>query len=112
MSGFQDLADRWEVEAEQAERYGDERGATIARLHAAELRECVRAHRRDLLDPQQAAEASGFSRRTLRGLVAEGKLTNHGKRGSPRYRRADLPSKSRPADGFDAVGAARELLAP
>ncbi len=111
MTPYQDLADRWELEAEQADRYGDERGATIARLHASELRECVRSHRRELLDPTEAAEASGFSTRTLRGLVASGRLENRGAKGSPRYRRSDLPSKARNGDTFDAAGAARELLA-
>ena len=111
MKGFQDLADRWEVEAETLERYHDESGAVTARLHAAELREAIRTHRRELLDPQQAAEASGYSKRTLRGLAAKGELTNYGKPHAPRYRRSDLPSKVRTDDGFDAAGAARELLA-
>ena len=103
MTALHDLARKWEDEAKQAERYGDDRGATIARLHASELRE--------LLDPQQAAEASGYSRRTLRSLTASGKLTNYGRPGAPRFRRSDLPTKSRPADGFDASAAARELCA-
>lgn len=46
------LAERWNAEAEQADRYGDERGATIARLHAAELREALRSHEDDLLTPE------------------------------------------------------------
>lgn len=94
MSTLSALAARWNEEAEQAERYGDERGATIARLHAAELVEALRSNEDDLLTPQQAEDASGYARRTLRGMVAEGKLENHGRPGSPRFRRADLPTRS------------------
>ena len=98
MTPFQDLADRWELAAEELELYADERGAAIARLHAAELREAIRSHRRELLDPTEAAQASGYSRRTLRSLTASGKLRNFGKRGSPKYRRSDLPVKARNGD--------------
>ena len=112
MSGFSDLSDQWERDAETMSEYGDGRGALIVRRCASQLREAVRAHRHELLDPTAAAEASGFSRRTLRGLVAAGKLENCGAKGSPKYRRGDLPTKSRPADTFDAASAARELLAP
>lgn len=87
------LAERWNAEAEQADRYGDERGATIARLHAAELREALRSHEDDLLTPEEAEAASGFAKRTLRGMVAEGRLANHGRHGSPLYRRSDLRSR-------------------
>ena len=110
MSTLFDLADRWEREAEACDRYHDERGAAAARLHAAELREAIRSEADDLLTPSEAEEASGYSRRRLRELEAEGKLTNHGRKGSPRYRRADLPMKIRTDDGFDAAAAARSLL--
>lgn len=93
MSALTDLASRWNVEAEQADRYGDERGATIARLHAAELREALRSHADDLLTPDEAETVSGYAKRTLRGLVAQGRLLNRGRPGSPRYRRADIPSR-------------------
>lgn len=111
MMGFLDLAERWEREAGQAERYGDERGATIARLHAAELREAIRSHAAELLTPSEAEDVSGFAKRTLREMVAEGRLGNHGRKGSPRYRRADLPTKPRTADTFDASAAARGMVA-
>ena len=110
MSGFSDLSDQWERDAETMSEYGDERGSLILQRCAAQLREAVRAHRRELLVPTEAAEASGFSRRTLRGLVAGGQLENHGKPGAPRYRRSDLPTKARTDGGFDAAGAAREIM--
>lgn len=111
MTALSDLAARWEREAELLDRYHDDRGAAAARLHAEELREAVRTAESELLTPDQAAEASGFSKRRLRELVSDGKLKNFGARGAPRYRRGDLPTKTRPADGFDASAAARELCA-
>lgn len=110
MTALHDLARKWEVEAQTLDRYADERGAAAARLHATELREAVREAESELLDPQAAAAFSNFSKRRLRELTADGKLRNYGQRGAPRYRRIDLPTKSRPTDGFDAVAEARRLF--
>ena len=110
MKALYELADRWEAEAETLERYHDERGAATARLHATELREAVRAQVDELLSPPEAEKASGFSRRRLRELEADGRLENHGRKGAPRYRRSDLPTKSRADDGFDAAAEASRLI--
>ena len=109
MKALLQLADRWDVEAVTLERYHDARGAATARLHATELREAVRLHAAELLCPAEAEAACGYSRRRLRELEAEGKLRNHGRKGAPRYRRGDLPTK--PNDGYDAAAEARRLLA-
>lgn len=109
MSALSSLADHWELEAETLDRYHDERGAAAARLHAVELREAIRSDADELLTPGEAEGVSGYAKRTLRELVAEGKLTNHGRKGSPRFKRGELPSKPRTDDGFDAVRAARGL---
>ena len=69
----------------------------------------MRSHSNELLSPPEAEAVSGYSRRRLRELEAEGKLVNHGKKGAPRYRRGDLPIK--PRDGFNAVAEAKRLLA-
>ena len=111
MTALSDLARKWETEAELLSKYGDERGSQAAVLHAAELKEALRSHADDLLDPTQAEEFSGYSRRRLRELVSEAKLENHGRPGSPRYRRADLPTKTRVDDGFDPAAEARRLCA-
>lgn len=110
MKALHQLADRWEAEAETLERYNDERGAATARLHATELREAVRAQPDKHLSPPEASSVSGYSRRRLRELEAEGRLENHGRKGAPRYRRGDLPTKPRTNDGFDAVAEARSLM--
>jgi hypothetical protein len=44
--------------------------------------------------------------------VAEGKLPNHGRKHSPRFRKADLPRRTaRPGVHFDARAEARTILA-
>ena len=110
MKALKELAERWEAEAVTLERYSDTRGAAMARLHATELREAVRSHAEELLSPPEASSVSGYSRRRLRELEAQGKLENCGKKGAPRYRRGDLPAKLRSDDGFDAVAEARRLI--
>jgi len=110
MKALHQLADRWDAEALTLERYHDARGAATARLHATELREAVRAQADEHLTPPEAEAASGYSRRRLRELEAEGKLENCGKKGAPRYRLGDLPTKPRADDGFDAVTEARSLI--
>ena len=112
MKALHQLADRWDAEAETLERYHDERGAAAARLHAKELRESMRVQADEHLSPSEAEAASGYSRRRLRELEAEGRLENHGRKGAPRYRRGDLPAKPRSDDGFDAVAEARSLITP
>ena len=110
MKALKELADRWEAEAVTLSRYHDARGATTARLHATELREAVGAQADELLSPPEAEAASGYSRRRLRELEANGRLKNHGRKGAPRYRRSDLPTKPRADDGFDAAAEARRLI--
>jgi hypothetical protein len=61
---------------------------------------CVSVPSADLAAPWQVT--------TL--LEAEGRLENHGKKGAPRYRRADLPTKPRSDDGFDVAAEARRLI--
>lgn len=109
------LAAEWKAEAQRLrERYGLHDLARLCETHAAELEEQVRQAADDLLTPDEAAEASGYSKRRLRELVAENKLRNAGEHGSPLYRRADLPRKrSGPpgsGDGFDAEAEVRSIL--
>ena len=110
MKALLQLAERWEAEAVTLERYHDERGAATARLHATELREAVRSDADELLSPPEAEAASGYSRRRLRELEAVGKLENLGRKGAPRYRRRDLPTKPRAEDGFDPEVEAMRLI--
>lgn len=112
MSTLSDLASRWLKEAETLERYRDERGAEVCRLHAWELQEAVKRHETEVLDLGQAAELSGYSRDHLRALVRDGTIPNVGRRGSPRVSRADVPTKpgGKASGGFDAAAEARRIL--
>ena len=105
------LADQWEADASKLREYGQESAAKVADLHVAQLREALRCADAELLTPSEASSECGYSKRRLRELEAEAKLTNHGKKGAPRYRRGDLPTKARAVDGFDAATQVRALLA-
>ena len=88
-----DLAKRWSAEAESLSRWGDDRGASILRVCAAELSAEVRAQDDEELTITAAAAASGYSADHLRALVASGEIPNAGRKGSPRIYRKDLPRK-------------------
>jgi len=87
------LAERWLSVAEVLEGVLDERGASLFRLHAAELREAIREAGEEVLTLAQAAKESGYSASRLRHLIAAGDLPQAGERGRPRIRRGDLPTK-------------------
>ena len=114
MTSLLTLAEKWEHDAELLDGYGASEAAAAARLHAQQLRDAVRSAEHELLTPDEAAEASGYSKRRLRELVDEGKLENVGEKHRPRYRRGDLPTKpgapTGTADGFDAGAEARRIL--
>jgi hypothetical protein len=46
-----------------------------------------------LLTLEQASALSGYSRDPLSRMTREGKLVNRGRKGAPRIRRGDLPTK-------------------
>ena len=87
------LAEKWRTDAELLRRYGDERGASVAELHADELEAAVAADRLDTLTLKQASKESGYSYSRLHQLVSEGRIPNAGRRNAPRIRRHDLPRK-------------------
>ena len=97
-----DLAAHWEADAEVLERRGDPRGATLCRQCAVELREAIRAEGNSSLTLSEAARESGYSEDHLRHGVASGKIPNAGKRGAPRIRRIDLPTKKHGRRGLDS----------
>lgn len=95
MEAFEELMRRWESDALTSRtRFGDDRVAHVTELHLEELQEAVREHFDDLLTQSEAAEFSGYTPRTLRRWVKKDKLSNHGKKGAPLFRRGDLPRKA------------------
>lgn len=67
---------------------------------AAELAEAAwREFQGQELSLQQASEESGYSVDHLQRLVAEQRIPNAGRKGKPRVRRGDLPTKLAPHSG-------------
>jgi len=98
------------VEAELLRAYGATQAATTAVLHAQQLEDALRARESQFLTPAEAENESGYSRRRLRELEAEGRLQNHGRKGSPRYRCGKLPKRPAHSSGtFDARAEARAI---
>jgi hypothetical protein len=120
---LQALAAAWRREAEEIrERYGMEHLARLCEVHARELTTAARHEAEAVLTLEAAASYSGYSTSHLRALQAEGKLSNPGRRGSPRFYRGELPRKppraqesvpsprSSPQKQFDADAVARSVL--
>lgn len=106
-----DLAERWRADAETLTRHGADSLARVCRTHADELDESLRAMANETLDLAAAARESGYSRDRLRHMIAAGELTNAGRKGAPRIRRGDLPTRpGARASRFDASAAARRVL--
>lgn len=87
----------WRAEAGVLrERYGLDALAQLCETHATELSAAVARQQTELLTLGAAAEYSGYSTSHLRALVANGTLTNVGRKGSPRLLQGELPQKSPP----------------
>lgn len=112
MNGLRELADNWQEDAARLRRYGDVRGAEVVETLAAQLLTALEDVGEELLDLTGAAEVSGYSKRRLRELVNDGELTNHGRKGRPRFRRSELPRKPRTpgGTGYDPTEDARGLV--
>lgn len=101
----------WREDAEKLEQYGQETLAKACRRHADELEAALRSAADEALSLAQAARESGYSPDRLRHLVTEGKIPNAGRKGSPRIKRGDLPSKGNVKRGrYDATAAACAVL--
>ena len=105
------LVAKWEEDASALERYADAHGAAVCRLHVAELGEAIRAALDDELTIAESAQVTGYSEDHLRHEVAEGKIPNAGRKGAPRIRRGDLPTKSgKRIRGVDPEAAALAIM--
>ena len=113
MDLLQELAREWRKRAADVRAWAAADGAACAiELCADELETAFQAAEDELLGPGAASEASNYSTRRLRELEAEGRLTNYGRRGAPRYRRGDLPRKPRAKGrgGYDVDADADGLI--
>ena len=115
------LVTAWRKEAGQLrERYGLESLAQVCEAHATELAAAIGRHLAEQLSLKDASALSGYSTSHLRALIADGTLTNVGRKGSPRLLRGELPRKlpgKAPGEnekvsrrrGFDAASTARSI---
>ncbi len=95
------LISRWRDEADLFRRRGLSQSADLVDSLADDLIDWLGAAGAEQVGLQRAAQLSGYSTRSLRRMVAEGKLTNIGSRGKPRFCVSDLPRKLRPPGAGD-----------
>ncbi|GMV07923.1 MAG: hypothetical protein AMXMBFR53_41980 [Gemmatimonadota bacterium] len=109
----EELVALWRERAADLRRWAAAEGAACAlEVAAGELQAALREAADALVTTREAARISGRSARTLRAMVADGRLRNHGRRGAPRFRRGDLlGAGAKRADGYDAAADARAVLA-
>jgi hypothetical protein len=88
-----DLPAQWPERAGFLHQYGDPDSARLWQIAAAELERALEALGEETLSLAEAARVSGYTADHLGGLVKRGIIPNAGRRGAPRIRRQDLPSK-------------------
>ena len=93
MTSPSELTIRWRERGDELHPYAPSAAAAF-HTAASELEDALLAYEDELLDPTASASES-LSKRRLRELEAQGLLVNHGKKGAPRYRRGDLPTRSK-----------------
>ena len=112
MNALLKLVSRWREEADLLRGYGAEEAAAAAEKHAREVVEAVKQAEDEELTLAESEIASGYSKRRLSELIADGTIPNVGAKGRPRLRRGDLPirRKAKKADSFDASTEAQSIL--
>lgn len=93
-----DLPAAWRAEADRLERYAPA-AAEAFRTAADELDQAQREQVDELLTLSEASSASGYAKRSIREMVADGRIANAGRRNAPRVRRGDLPVKPSSPNG-------------
>lgn len=96
MSPFEELVARLRREAELLRRRGLEREARLEESIAEDVEAALRDWRHEELTVAEAADESGYSPKTLRRMVREGRIPDsrpEGSKGKIRVRRRDLPRK-------------------
>src|SRR5688572_19968649 len=87
------ILERWMKRAEEWKRLDvSVNGSALAEEVIRDL-EAATASSDETMNLTQAAALSGYSADHLGRMVRDGTLQNHGKRGSPRVRRSELPAK-------------------
>lgn len=110
MTPFEELAARWREDAETLDDHYCDRLAKTCERHADELEAALRDWRHQELTVAEAAEESGYSAKSIRRMVRDGRIPDSrppGSRGEIRVQRRHLPRKPAPErdEVDDAVAA-------
>ncbi len=84
--------------AELREQFGDEPRARALEWAVQQVESALRSSANAQPTLREAALQSGYSADHLARLIRKGKLPNAGRRGSPRIRAGDLPTRLHPSD--------------
>lgn len=103
-----DLVSAWRRQAVQYEHDGMGGAARLLHRVAGELEEAIRAEADTLLSLTDAARLSGYAADSLGRMVRTGRLTNYGRKHSPKLRIGDLPLR---VTGSGVESASRHRLA-
>ena len=108
-----DLAAAWVEDAKFLREHGASEAAVTTEKHAQQVLDAVKRAADERLTLAESASASGYSKRRLSELIADGTIPNAGARGRPRVRRGDLPMRVKPKkrSDFDASTEARQIMA-
>lgn len=105
-----ELAAAWRAQAATLRAYGAEPQAVAVERCVAELEAALAADADATLTLAEAVVASGVPERTLRAMLADGRVPNAGRKHKPLIRRADLPR--RPAAAGTRGGAGQATQGP
>ena len=94
LSRFDDLLERWRIEAASCRRFGAEPTALAVERCAKDLEEWAKTRDLEALTLAEATTESGLSYSALQRAVREGRIPNAGTPGHPRIRREDVPKKA------------------
>src|SRR5947209_1768830 len=116
MTSLVELRQRWEVRRVMFAQFGATvDGAKLADEVLADLAALQQAQSAEAVTLKEAARLGGYSSDHLQRLVAEGQLENVGRKGRPRIRRADVPTRPGhrlpDASGGDQLSARRRIVA-
>lgn len=112
MKALLDLAAGWRKDADLLRNHGASEAAATTELHAQQVLDAVAQAEDEELSLAESASASGYSKRRLSELLADGTIPNAGRTGAPRIKRKHLPMRanSKKRSDFDASSEARAIL--
>ena len=103
--GVVGLSEVWRTRAAEFRAHAAEGTARAYERAAAELEAALAADADAVLTLAEAVLASGIPERTLRAMLADGRLVNRGRKGKPLIRRADLLRRPAAPGGASGAGA-------